>query len=502
MATIIVELSVASTKRIRGTSRGRLITWLLSRLYMRALGRVRRQASAGYLLVGSVSEMVPQLSRDFFKMGILFSFYGGRTRGTNFLSRVSNITLTLTSHIHVSSFLQLKYISYRLNRYTKTLPLSRYETMIRSIGISKKSKQRSTYPSSISNTMNRSITNSMKIGLSMMAVTGAQAQAQVNSRRLRRELEGTLNMPLSINTMPGENDHDIKIDEETAKSVQVSNEQYHQDKTPDSGITSLSGLIMNINNNKKSLHDNVENVMKAVGIVTDDSIMEIVEAFSDIWQALPRDSKCNVLRDIFTLPAFGKKLDKWLELACPGKDKPPTTRATILSTINIELVSSIKETEAVRKLQTTNNAGLTDVAVGVYLTTIQETIENSVPAGTTVVSVTLISITEVNGSLKFDTQIILDVVCNGPCDEAQAESDALAQVNSSLDTSISDGSFSTVLTGNLSGVTDCGTAFPSCDDLATANTEVTVQVCFHIIFFCFIISHDVHLLIYEHLFIA
>ena len=146
-----------------------------------------------------------------------------------------------------------------------------------------------------------------------------------------------------------------------------------------------------------------------------------------------------------------------------------------------------------RKLQD-SNAGLSDEAVAAYLATIQQIVEGNVPTGTTVVSVTLISITEVNGVLKFVTQTILDVVCTPPCDESQVESDALNQVNSSLDTSLSDGSFSAALTGNLAGVTSCGTAFPTCDDLATANTEVTVQV--HMLFLFllyYICTQDQHL---------
>ena len=349
------------------------------------------------------------------------------------------------------------------------------------------------------------MSSSTKISLSMMAVAGAQAR--VHSHHLRRELEDSLSMPLSFNTMPAKNgiNTDNKKDEDGSAEI-LNHKTIHQDQTPDSGIINLvGGLIMNINNNNKSLNANVENVMNAVGILPDDSdsVREVVEAIGENWQALPRDSKCKVLQNIFTLPPFGKKLDKWLELACPGNSKSakssksktsksssndddaPTINTTVLSTFDIPLdSSSIKESEAVRKLlkSTTgrklqdSNAGLSDEAVAAYLATIQQIVEGNVPTGTTVISVTLISITEVNGVLKFVTQTILDVVCTPPCDESQAKSDALDQVNSSLDTSLSDGSFSAALTGNLAGVTSCGTAFPTCNDLATANTEVTVQV--------------------------
>ena len=78
-----------------------------------------------------------------------------------------------------------------------------------------------------------------------------------------------------------------------------------------------------------------------------------------------------------------------------------------------------------RKLQ--NGDGLlSDAAVDAYLDSIKQVVENGVPAGTTVRSVTLASLTEVNGSLRFVAAIILEVSCDSdPCNKAEAESDAL-----------------------------------------------------------------------------
>ena len=131
-----------------------------------------------------------------------------------------------------------------------------------------------------------------------------------------------------------------------------------------------------------------------------------------------------------------------------------------------------------RKLQIGDGL-LSDAAADAYLDSIEEVVENGVSAGTTVRSVTLASLTEVNDSLRFVAAIILEVSCDSdPCDQAEAESDALGQVDSSIETSLSDGSLDDALATNLMGVDDCGTAFDSCTDfqesaaMATATTEV------------------------------
>ena len=66
----------------------------------------------------------------------------------------------------------------------------------------------------------------------------------------------------------------------------------------------------------------------------------------------------------------------------------------------------------------------------------------------------------------------------GTCNEAEAESGALEQVDSSIQTSLSDGSLENALATNLMDVNDCGAAFDSCTafqesaKMATATTEV------------------------------
>ena len=131
-----------------------------------------------------------------------------------------------------------------------------------------------------------------------------------------------------------------------------------------------------------------------------------------------------------------------------------------------------------RKLQNVDGL-LSDAAVDAYLDSIEQVVENGVSAGTTVVSVTLASLTQVNDSLRFVAAIILEVSCDSdPCNEAEAESDALGQVDSSIQTSLSDGSLEDALATNLMDVNDCGTAFETCKDfqdsakMATATTEV------------------------------
>ena len=136
------------------------------------------------------------------------------------------------------------------------------------------------------------------------------------------------------------------------------------------------------------------------------------------------------------------------------------------------------QSTSVRKLQIEEGL-LSDAAADAYLDSIEEVVENGVSAGTTVRSVTLVSLTQVNDSLRLVAAIILEVSCDSdPCDQAEAESDALQQVDSSIETSLSDGSLEDALATNLMDVNDCGTAFDSCTDfqdsakMATATTEV------------------------------
>ena len=129
-----------------------------------------------------------------------------------------------------------------------------------------------------------------------------------------------------------------------------------------------------------------------------------------------------------------------------------------------------------RKLQ---EGLLSEAAVDAYLDSIKEVVEIGVSAGTTVRSVTLASLTQVNDSLQFVAAITLEVSCDSdPCNEAEAESGALEQVNSSIQTSLSDGSLESALATNLMDVNDCGSAFDSCTafqesaKMATATTKV------------------------------
>ena len=132
-----------------------------------------------------------------------------------------------------------------------------------------------------------------------------------------------------------------------------------------------------------------------------------------------------------------------------------------------------------RKLQNNENGLLSEEAVDAYLDSIKEVVEDDVSAGTTVRSVVLASLTQVNDSLQFVAAITLEVSCDSdPCNEAEAESGALEQVDSSIKTSLSNDSLENALATNLVGVNDCGTAFESCTDfqdsakMATATTEV------------------------------
>ena len=132
-----------------------------------------------------------------------------------------------------------------------------------------------------------------------------------------------------------------------------------------------------------------------------------------------------------------------------------------------------------RKLQNNEDGLLSEEAVDAYLDSIKEVVEIGVSAGTTVNSVVLASLTQVNDILQFVAAINLEVSCDSdPCNEAEAESDALGQVDSSIKTSLSDGSFESALETNLMDVDECGTAFDSCmafqesAAMATATTEV------------------------------
>ena len=132
-----------------------------------------------------------------------------------------------------------------------------------------------------------------------------------------------------------------------------------------------------------------------------------------------------------------------------------------------------------RKLQSEDGL-LSEAAVDAYLDSIKEVVENGVSAtGTIVRSVVLASLTQVNDSLQFVAAITLEVSCDSdPCNEAEAESDALGQVDSSIETSLLDGSLEGALATNLMGVDECGAAFESCTafqnsaKMATATTEV------------------------------
>ena len=132
-----------------------------------------------------------------------------------------------------------------------------------------------------------------------------------------------------------------------------------------------------------------------------------------------------------------------------------------------------------RKLQNNEDGLLSEEAVDAYLDSIKDVVEIGVSAGTTVNSVTLASLSQVNDSLQFVAAINLEVSCDSdPCNEAEAESDALEQVDSSIQKSISDGSLESALATNLMDVDECGAAFDSCTafqnsaKMATATTEV------------------------------
>jgi len=131
-----------------------------------------------------------------------------------------------------------------------------------------------------------------------------------------------------------------------------------------------------------------------------------------------------------------------------------------------------------RNLQLQENAGLSQEAVEAYEATFLQELQSNPPAGTTVLSVDITSITDdENGNLVFTFVTTSVVDCPAPCDQAQAEAESAAALQDVLATSVSSGDFAMALQANLANVTDCGgtTAQPIlCDDLQASAANATV----------------------------
>jgi len=122
--------------------------------------------------------------------------------------------------------------------------------------------------------------------------------------------------------------------------------------------------------------------------------------------------------------------------------------------------------------------GLSQAAVEAYEASFLQELQSNPPAGTTVLSVDITSITEgTDGSLSFVFNATSVVACAAPCDQAQAEAESAAALEDVLATSVSSGGFAMALQANLANVTDCGgtTAQPIlCDDLQASAANATV----------------------------
>ena len=118
-------------------------------------------------------------------------------------------------------------------------------------------------------------------------------------------------------------------------------------------------------------------------------------------------------------------------------------------------------------------AGLTQAAVDAYALTFLQLLQSNAPAGTTVDTVVITSITEeADGSLSFAFDATSTVDCPAPCDQAQAQADSAAELEAVLNEAVSSGDFAAALSTNLVGV-DCGTTF-TCANLEESAANATV----------------------------
>lgn len=85
-------------------------------------------------------------------------------------------------------------------------------------------------------------------------------------------------------------------------------------------ITTLHGFTIDISNKKDLVNDIMKNVMDAVGIYVDITLLDMMAtAFLGTrkWNDLAWDVKCKVLRLAFEMPVFEGKLEEWLDEVCP-----------------------------------------------------------------------------------------------------------------------------------------------------------------------------------------
>ena len=154
-------------------------------------------------------------------------------------------------------------------------------------------------------------------------------------------------------------------------------------------------------------------------------------------------------------------------LTLPATDTGDDTRKLLQQTIGVG-----------RRLQSLN--GWSAGAVAAFEQTILQEAQNNLVLPTTAVNVTITSITQdASGNQDISYDLTLEVSCGtcSPAEAAQAESEALAAVASSLSTSILSGEFATAFQTNLSnsGTINCGDP-PFCDDLVSSAANGVLAV--------------------------
>ena len=153
------------------------------------------------------------------------------------------------------------------------------------------------------------------------------------------------------------------------------------------------------------------------------------------------------------------------------KDNDPGSTTTVVSRYSYTQPAPTPAPEIRgRNLQL---GGLSQAAVVAYETTFLQELQQNPPAGTTVLSVVITSITEgADGSLSFTFDATSEVDCPAPCDQAQAEAESAAALEDVLAASVSSNGFAAALETNLVNV-DCGTTF-TCADLQASAESATV----------------------------
>ena len=143
-------------------------------------------------------------------------------------------------------------------------------------------------------------------------------QAQDTSNNDNNESEDSIAESAEMDDSLSENDDEKLSNNLKSQSLDVDDEG--DDSPLANAVTTLHGFTIDISNKKDLVNDIMKNVMDAVGIYVDITLLDMMAtAFlgTKKWNDLAWDVKCKVLRLAFEMPVFEGKLDEWLDEVCP-----------------------------------------------------------------------------------------------------------------------------------------------------------------------------------------